>query len=62
MIMLVPSVSEHRAVGGLAQEQMPWCGGGNPEGFELSAFDMQNQKPRAKLPFKCFLQSVHLQM
>lgn len=53
MVMQVPLVSEHQAGGGLTWEQMPGSGVGNPEVFELSAFDVQNQESRAKPPFKC---------
>lgn len=58
MIMQVPSVSEPQAVEGSgpgADALMCWWS----RGFELSAFDMQNEESRAKLPFKHSLWRVH---
>lgn len=40
-------------------EQTPWSGVGDPEVFELSAFDTQNQESRAKLPLKRSFWGVH---
>lgn len=53
---IVASVSGDR---GTSLDSLPSPDTGNPEGFELSAFDTQKQESRAKLPLKHYCWTVH---